>query len=210
MNRPPSNFSTNRSSNPTARSAVTLPRRSSPVPSPTRPGKPSGCLNAFDPAGRGADTSQVDMLTEMLIPVSLSQYLLPEEAGGQRRSKTVRIALILSITVAALTVVAAPSVIGFVLPKYNDAVSSIQIMSISIIPITITSILSSRMLAKEDSTTVFIGTLIYAGILPLIMLIPFRLYSSELFAYSILISSAAQALFLFLAARNKNLHVLWN
>ena len=48
MNRPPTSFSTNRSSNPTVPSAFTSPIRCSRAPSPTQPEKPSRCSNDFD------------------------------------------------------------------------------------------------------------------------------------------------------------------
>lgn len=139
----------------------------------------------------------------MLIPVSLSQYLLPEEASGVNRTKIVQLVLLLSVSVAALSVFLAPIAISAYLPKFNDAILGVQIISTSIIPLAITAIFSARILAKEDSATVFLGSLIYAGVLPLTMSIPLMGYSVEQFSLAVLISACCQAVFLSVRSRKK-------
>jgi O-antigen/teichoic acid export membrane protein len=90
----------------------------------------------------------------------LFKFLLPQESSGIRNKFLIQIVIIISIIVSVLGIFLSPLVIPNFFPKYVDVGIAIQIMSLSIIPITISTICTSRLLSKEKSKLVLIGNLI--------------------------------------------------
>ena len=105
------------------------------------------------------------MVTMMMVfSAVVYKYLLPLDASGESTKKIRKIALILSIIIAVLGVTVLPNVIDWIFPKFIDAKDAIQIMSIGVIPGTISIIYGSKFLAMEKSKIVMIPKLISLGI----------------------------------------------
>ena len=105
------------------------------------------------------------MLTMMMVfSAVIYKYLLPLDASGESTKKIRKIALILSIIIAVLGVTILPNVIDWIFPKFIDAKDAIQIMSIGVIPGTISILYGSKFLAMEKSKIVMTPKLISLGI----------------------------------------------
>ena len=81
----------------------------------------------------------------------LFKFLLPQESSGIKNKFLIQIVIIISIIVSLAGIFLSPLVIPNFFPKYIDVGVAIQIMSLSIIPITISTICTSRLLSKEKS-----------------------------------------------------------
>ncbi len=103
----------------------------------------------------------LQMLTMMMMFSSIIyKYLLPYDASGQPNQKIRKITIIISIIVAILGVTILPDVIDWLFPKFSDAKDTIQIMSIGVVPGTISILYSSKFLGMEKSRIVLITKLV--------------------------------------------------
>ncbi len=106
-----------------------------------------------------------------LIPATLFQYLLPQESTGLERKKVRFAGLVTSVIFAIILFLVSPFVIEQLFPNYIESIPATQIMSFGIIPMTINSIINSRLLGRERSKPVFIGAVIYLSSLTLMLYI---------------------------------------
>jgi len=103
----------------------------------------------------------------MVIPTITYQYILPQEASGNKNSRIKKYTIIASILIVILTVIISPILIPITHPNYIESIPAIQIMSIAIIPNAISLIWISELLGKKETKTVLIGSLITSGVLSL-------------------------------------------
>ena len=96
----------------------------------------------------------------MMFSAVVYKYLLPLDASGKANKKIRQITIIISIIIAILGVTILPNVIDWIFPKYIDATYMIQIMSIGVVPATISYLYSSKFLGMEKSKFVMITKLI--------------------------------------------------
>jgi O-antigen/teichoic acid export membrane protein len=131
-----------------------------------------------------------------IIPLSLYQYLLPEESSGNNKKEIKIIGLILSIAVSLTAYATSPYLIQNLFPTFIDSIPLVKIMSLAVIPQTIVAILTATHLGKEKSRSVFIAGLIYlisliAGIITLQ-----RMMGVLGFALAIIIAQTIQSIYL--------------
>ena len=106
------------------------------------------------------------MLTMMMVfSAVVYKYLLPLDASGESNKKIRQIALVISIIIAILGVTILPNVIDWLFPKFIDAKDAIQIMSLGVVPGTISILYSSKFLGMEKSKFVMITKLVSLGVL---------------------------------------------
>ena len=96
----------------------------------------------------------------MMFSAVVYKYLLPLDASGKANKKIRQITIIISIIIAIFGVTILPNVIDWMFPKYIDATYMIQIMSIGVVPATISYLYSSKFLGMEKSKFVMITKLI--------------------------------------------------
>jgi O-antigen/teichoic acid export membrane protein len=101
-----------------------------------------------------------------------------------------------SVILAILGVFLAPILIPIVFPEYEESLTLIPILSISIIPGTITSMYTSKFLGKEKSLYVLIGYLISAVALVLGILILSEIFGVIGLAIAYVGSMSLQTIFL--------------
>ena len=107
-----------------------------------------------------------------VIPSSLFQYLLPEEASNVDRRLVKRLGIISSIVIALIFFFASPFLINTFFPKYINAIDNARIMSFGVIPMSISSIIVSSSLGKENAKVVLFGSLAYIGsLIPLFIVL---------------------------------------
>jgi O-antigen/teichoic acid export membrane protein len=132
----------------------------------------------------------------------LFKFLLTQESSGIQNRFLIQIVIIISVIVSVLGIFFSPLVIPNFFPKYVDAGIAIQIMSLSIIPITIITICTSRLLSKEKSKLVLIGNMIGLIIIILGILILGSMYGTIGIAMSFVLSSISKAIYLGLTVKN--------
>ena len=101
----------------------------------------------------------------MMFSAVVYKYLLPLDASGKSNKKIRQIALVISIIIAILGVIISPDVIDWLFPKYIDTIDAIQIMSLGVVPGTISILYSSKFLGMEKSKFVMITKLVSLGVL---------------------------------------------
>ena len=94
------------------------------------------------------------------VPQSVSIYLLPQESRGQKNKNIKFFSIGISCLIAIVSIMIIPYGINELLPKYEESIMPMQILSISIIPLTIKSIQESEFFGKENSRVVLIGSVI--------------------------------------------------
>ena len=142
------------------------------------------------------------MLTMMMVfSAVVYKYLLPLDASGESTKKIRKIALILSIIIAVLGVTILPNVIDWIFPKFIDAKDAIQIMSIGVIPGTISILYSSKFLAMEKSKIVMTPKLISLGIVIGGFLYFGPMYGTVGLAWVIVTALIQESIFLFIMNR---------
>jgi O-antigen/teichoic acid export membrane protein len=96
----------------------------------------------------------------LILPLIIFKYTLPQDSSGSSTKQIKIIAVVTSIGFTLLGIFVAPEVIPLVLPEYADAVELIPLLSLAIIPRTVTTMLMSGFLGKENNMHLLVGNLI--------------------------------------------------
>ena len=131
-----------------------------------------------------------------ILPGVIFTYLLPQDASGKSTTKIRVLTIFGSVVLAILGIFVAPILIPIIFPEYNESVNLIPILSISIIPGTISSMYTSKFLGKEKSSYVLIGYIISISILVSGIIILGNIFEVMGLAIAYVLSSTAQAIFL--------------
>ncbi|MCV0366625.1 MAG: hypothetical protein K5798_05120 [Nitrosopumilus sp.] len=96
----------------------------------------------------------------MMFSNIIFKYLLSQEASNILHDRLKKFTILISVGISALGIIFLPLAITSVFPKYILAVDAIRIMSLAVIPSTISLLYTSKLLSLENSKTVLIGKLI--------------------------------------------------
>jgi len=101
-----------------------------------------------------------------LFPLALHSFLLSEESSGNRHKKISIFVVLISVFIVLLVYFLAPSIIFTLLPEYSEGIPSLQILIISLIPLSLASIFNAKLQSREStkvgySALVRIGSLIF-------------------------------------------------
>ena len=137
----------------------------------------------------------------MIFPSIFYKYLLPQESSGVKNKKPKIIVIIFSVFITIFSIFVAPILITEFFPKFTEAVDAIRIMSIVIIPTTVSLILESEFLGNEKSRVVLIGTTILLTSLIIGMIVLGSRMGIEGIAYSLVIAQIAKLGFYLIAKK---------
>ena len=101
----------------------------------------------------------------LILPLIIFKYTLPQDSSGSSTKQIKIITVATSIGFALLGIFVAPEVIPLVLPEYTDTVELIPLLSLAIIPRTVTTMLMSGFLGKENNIHLLVGNLIAFSII---------------------------------------------
>jgi O-antigen/teichoic acid export membrane protein len=96
-----------------------------------------------------------------VIPTSLLQYLIPQEASGIQKKGIRKLGMTLALAMAGIFFFIGPPIIVSLFPKYTEAVPIAQIMAFGIIPLTVNALINSRLLGTENTKPILIGSIVY-------------------------------------------------
>ena len=141
----------------------------------------------------------------LIVPMIIYKYLLPQDASGQSNRKLRQVTIILSVGIAVLGIGVFPYIIPNFFPKFIDAIDAIQIMSIAIIPATISLLYTSKFLGLEKSKFVLISKIIATSILIVGFIILGPIFGIIGLASVFVFTSTFEASFLFSISKIKKL-----
>ena len=118
-------------------------------------------LLGFTMAGLYQFNLQILFLFEML-PISMHAFFLSEESSEKSHKKLYIWLIISSIVLVILGIILAPIIIDNLFPKFSEGINALQIIIITLIPMSIASILQAKLQATE-STKIGLGTPIRIG-----------------------------------------------
>lgn len=95
-----------------------------------------------------------------IFSIIIFKYLLSHDASGNQNKRIRTYTVYFSIGVSFFGVLVLPFVIPYFFPKFIEAVQAIQIMSLGIIPYTVSTLYSSKFLGLEKSKFVLISAMI--------------------------------------------------
>jgi len=101
----------------------------------------------------------------LILPLIIFKYTLPQDSSGSSTKQIKIITVATSIGFALLGIFVAPEVIPLVLPEYTDTIELIPLLSLAIIPRTVTTMLMSGFLGKENNKHLLVGNLIAFSII---------------------------------------------
>ncbi len=91
------------------------------------------------------------------IPLSIFQYLVPQESEGKKNKNIKIFSIILASLIAVISYLTLPFFVGTFFPNFEESIELMQIFSLAVIPITISQIQITQFLGKEKSQMVLIG-----------------------------------------------------
>jgi O-antigen/teichoic acid export membrane protein len=154
-----------------------------------------GSLFGFNLLGSYHFAAQYFLLIEF-IPRSIYQYLVPEESEGQKNKNIKKLFVGLTCVISLISIVAIPHGVNFIIPEYEDSIIPMQIMSIALIPMAVSSIQTAQLLGKEFSRIVLFGSILQSGSYIIFILLLGPSFGIIGIAFGLLISVTIKTLFL--------------
>jgi len=96
----------------------------------------------------------------MMFSNIIYKYLLGQESSNIQHEGLKKVTILVSIVISVLGITLLPLAVTSVFPKYIDSIDAIRIMSLAILPSTITILYTSKLLSMEKSKAVLIGKVI--------------------------------------------------
>jgi len=131
-----------------------------------------------------------------ILPRVLYLFLLSEESSGKKHKKINFMVLLTSGILTILVIFISPQVMVMLFPNYSDGILGLQILSVSLIPTTISLILSAKMQA-EESTSVGYSAILRIGSLLLLIGVLGEAYGLVGVSLAIVISTILNTIILY-------------
>ena len=146
------------------------------------------------------------LLAVEILPRALYVFLLSEESGGKKHRKINYFVVLLCGLIVLAGIFFAPPIIQQFFPKYTEGIFPLQLLLVSLVPLSISYILNAKLQASE-SVKVGYSAIVRIGSLLILLIFLGGIYGLIGFSYSVLISSILNTLFLyFLYHRNKTMN----
>tara|TARA_B000000460_G_scaffold237525_1_gene200407 strand:+ start:3221 stop:4354 length:1134 start_codon:yes stop_codon:yes gene_type:complete len=132
-----------------------------------------------------------------LIPEIVRKYTIPEDSSGVNTTKIKIITVGFSFVLAAIGILVVPQILPIFFSEYNESVELIPLISLTIIPATISGLYNSKFLAHEKSNYVVIINIVSTIVLISGVFILGQFLGVVGLAYSFLLSNIVKAVFYF-------------
>ena len=136
-----------------------------------------------------------------VISAIVYKYVLPQDSSGQITTKLKRVSILVSIVIAFLGMIVLPLVIPYLFPKFEHVIDGVRFASFVVIPMTISMLYVSKLLASEKSRFVLISNMISTGIFFIGFITLGPLFGIVGLVSVLLISSSVQALVVVIATK---------
>ena len=131
-------------------------------------------------------------------PKTITQYLLPQESEGKENKKVKILSILVACIVSLISIFAIAYFIETFFPKFSETVFPIQIMSIGIIPLTISQIQLTAYLGKGKSRIVLIANIFQVSLYFLLIILLGESLGLMGIAIAFLISASLKPIFILL------------
>ena len=132
-----------------------------------------------------------------IMPENVKKYVLPEDSSGVNTTKIKLLTVCFSVLLALVGIFIVPEIVPIFFPGYSESLDLIPIISLSIIPTTISTLYISQFLAHEKSGYVVIINIISILILVVGIFSLGQIFGIVGLAYSLVISDTFKALLFF-------------
>ena len=138
-----------------------------------------------------------------ILPSIIYKYILPQDSRGIQNKKLKQYTVFMSIGLSLAGIIASPIVIPIMFPKYDESINVIQIMSISVIPTTISLIFTSKFFSREKNNVILVGTAIYLTSLILFIIILGKTFGINGMAAALVIGISIQSMYYYAIDRTR-------
>jgi len=159
-------------------------------------------LIGFELLGNYALALQVYAIA-MILSKIIYQYVLPHDSVGETTTKIKIFALLSSIIITIFTISLTPFIMPIIFPEYVEAISAIQIISLAVIPSTVTLLLTSKILGNEESRILVMTRIIFASIFIGLVVILTPIYGIIGTTTGFVIASVTQCMILIIYSKLK-------
>jgi len=135
-----------------------------------------------------------------ILPRVLYLYLLSEESSGKKHKKISYFVILSSVLISMAIIIFAPLIVEQIFPKYSEGIFGLQILVISLVPISISSIITAKMQAKE-STRVGYSAIVNIGSLLILLGFLGNEYGLVGLSLAVVISAIINTIFLYFLYR---------
>ncbi len=136
-----------------------------------------------------------------IIPMSLQQYLLPEESSGNNKRQIKIIALALTTTAAIALLALSPYLVTTFFPTFTEAIPLVALMSLAVIPSAIAAILVASFLGNGKSKSVFIASVLYIVSLIISLIVMGAVMGIIGLAIAVIVAKTLQAIYLLMKTK---------
>jgi len=140
-----------------------------------------------------------------LLPIVIFQYTLPHDASGNANINLKKSIIIISVIFAIIGIVVFPIISPILFPEFIEVIQLIQIISLSLIPATITTTYNSKILGAGKSRIVLIGSLIFLGVFVTSIIILGNMFGINGVAAAMVLGTSMQAIFLIAVSKYQKL-----
>ena len=130
-----------------------------------------------------------------IVTVIFYKYIIPHESSGHNVIKIRKILILSNIGLTFIGFFIVPLILPTIFPKYVDVIEIIKIMSLSLVPMSIAKIYTSKFLALEKSRFILIGLGISLSIMIPTMIVFGTWYEVTGVAISYVLASVIQAVY---------------
>lgn len=131
-----------------------------------------------------------------VLPTVLYNFLLSEESSGRSHKKISLMVIFGAIVLAVLGIIFSPFFVQEFFPSYTDGIDSLQILLVSIIPLSVTAVLNAKIQAAESTLIGFSAVIRIGSLLVLIILLG-ELYGLVGLSLAVLLSIIFNTVFTF-------------
>ena len=132
----------------------------------------------------------------IIFPHIFLNYTLQADSRGRSTKELKLLAVIISVGLALIGFYIAPMIVPVIFPEYGDAINLIPILSLAIIPYTISYTYISKLLGQEKSKHVIIGSTITLIVLILGIITLEEIFGAQGLAFAVVFAYTAQALYM--------------
>ena len=136
-----------------------------------------------------------------ILPRILYLFLLSEESSGRKHKKIAYFVVLVSGLITITVIIFGPLIIEQFFPKYSDGIIGLQILVISLVPISISSIITAKLQAVE-STKVGYSAIVNIGSLLILLIFLGNVYGIIGLSLAVVRSSILNMIFLYYLYRN--------
>lgn len=130
-----------------------------------------------------------------ILPSIIFKYILPQDASGNSNKKLKKMTIFISFCLAVLGFSFSPQLVPFLFPKYMEAIPVIQIMSLSIIPLSVNTVYQSKFLGGEKSTVILISAGIYLAVQIVSIVLLGKIFGLNGVAAAFVLATSAESMY---------------